>query len=398
MGGNTTIQTKSGESVSAERIPLKEIGRKEFVEKFQDFLLNMNKLFHSRYQYYIWSDESEIKNAGIFNGSTSFIMSDNYSDEEIIKYKPTAGDLDVAVPREAGKDIYNFLESIEGTSYAELTDGIKYIGNNANNENKLGNTIICIAKAKFGEITVQAQLDLELSEMESGKQTDWSAFAHSSSFEDAKAGVKGVANKHFWRALVGSIKQLDSGFVVATPSSTIDKLKLKGKQPSKIRLLNFGVDSGVGGGYELMMQDGKPLQIDGKDVYREKKPQEKTYDKNLTNLMKKVFGVSKFNPKDLHSFIKTLELANKYLDTKTKQIALDRFLAILFCNDGGQCQEIEPNPNEDISLKVSMYEMAAKKLKLKPTKDLEKIANVYREKKFGITESFRTLLESYKDK
>lgn len=169
MGGNTTIKTRGGKDVSAQRIPLKEIGRKDFVKKFQDFLIAMNKSFKNDYGYLIWEDEKEITNGGIFNGSTSFIMSPDYNDDEVVLHKQTAGDLDVAVPREHAKDIFNFLEGIEGTPKAELTPGIKYIGNNANTEDKLGNTIICIAQAQFGDIVVQAQLDLELSEFQDGK-------------------------------------------------------------------------------------------------------------------------------------------------------------------------------------------------------------------------------------
>jgi len=163
MGGNTTIITREGDSVSAQRIPLKNIGRDVFVKSFQKFLLNMNKAFKKEFKYPIWSDESEIMNGGIFNGSTSFIMDSNYDSNEIEKYKPNAGDLDVAVPREYGSDIYRFLEKHEGE---EFSDNIRYIGNNAKSADKLGNTLICISKAKFGDIVVFAQLDLELSDFD----------------------------------------------------------------------------------------------------------------------------------------------------------------------------------------------------------------------------------------
>ena len=391
MGGNTTIKNKSGEQISAERIPLKEIGRDKFVKKFQRFLLKLNKEFTLKYNYPIWLNEKEILNGGIFNGSTSFIMNPYYNSDEIVKYKPQAGDLDVAVPREYAKDIYNFLEENEGR---EFIPGIKYLGNNANSENKLGNTIICLVNAKFnsGDISIQAQMDLELTEMNKGIQTDWGKFSHSSSFEDAKAGMKGVANKYFWRSLVGAIKQLDSGFIVATPSSKPDKIILKKKQPSKIRLINFGVDSGVGSGYEIMMNGKEQIKIDGKTVYREKKPSEKTYDKNLVNLMKLVFHTDKIKKTDLHSFIKILELSNKYLDNKTKQVALDRFLDILFCVGGGQCQFIEPNSEEDVKIKAGMYNKAVEMLHLKSNKNLNKYIKQYVSKTHGIHESFRSII------
>jgi len=389
MGGNTTIKTKNNEIISAEKIPLKEIGRSKFVKKFQDFLIKLNNEFKKEYKYPIWKDENEIKNGGIFNGSTSFIMNPNYNDDEIVKYKPQAGDLDIAVPREYSKDIYNFLEKYENK---EFIKDVKYIGNNANNENKLGNTIICIVKVSFDNITIQAQMDLELSEFKNSKQSDFSKFAHSSSFEDAKAGFKGISSKYFLRALVGSIKQLDSGFVVVTPASKPDKINLKRKQPSKIRLLTFGVDTGIGKPYDIMMKNNKPMKIAGNIVYREKKLSEKTYDKNLTNLMKLVFKTDKIKQTDLHSFIKLLQLSNKYLDRKTKQVALDRFLDILFCIRNGQCQVIEPDVEEDVKIKLSMYNKAVEMLHLTPNKNLDIYVKQYIAKSHNVKERFKRVV------
>ncbi len=223
--------------------------------------------------------------------------------------------------------------------------------------------------------------------IKNSKGTDWAKLAHSSSWEDAKAGMKGVASKYYLRALVGALHQLDSGFVVATPSSTPDKIRLKGKQPSKIRLLNFGVDSGVGAGYEVMMKDNKPIKIDNKTVYREKKPAEKSYDKNVINLMKMLFDTDKLKPTDLHSFISLLNLTNKYTDKKIKQVALDRFLNILFGEDG-QAQFIEPDAKEDVEIKSGMYMKAVELLHLKPSKDLENIIKRYVAKVHSIKERF----------
>jgi hypothetical protein len=232
-------------------------------------------------------------------------------------------------------------------------------------------------------------MDLELSDMVSGRQTDWSKFAHSSTLLDAKAGMKGVANKYFWRALVGALHQLDRNFIVCQPTATEEDLangkKIKPKQPSKIRLLNFGVDSGVGAGYELMK-----TKIDGKNVYRPKKKKGEriNYDKNLTNLMKIVFNTDKLKPTDLHSFIKVLELTNKHTDRKVKQVALDRFLEILF-GINGQAQFIEPDPEEDLRLKMGMYNKAVELLHLKPSNKVDEYVKMYMKKVHSLGERFK---------
>ena len=167
MGGNTSIMTNQGVEISPERVPLDVIGRSKFVKLLQNFIITLNKEFEKEHKYKIWEDESEIKNGGIFNGSTSFIMSPDFSDSEVVKYKKSAGDADVAFPREYAKDVYNFLEKNEGR---EFIKNVIYMGNNANNENKLGNTIICVIKMQFDNIVINVQVDLELSEFVNGEE------------------------------------------------------------------------------------------------------------------------------------------------------------------------------------------------------------------------------------
>ena len=380
-GGNITIPDIHGVEHDAARIPLEDIGRKTFVESFQKFFLKLNTIFEKEYNYPLWPDTGEITNAGIFNGSTSFIMSADYSDEEVLKYKKTAGDIDVAFPREYGPDLYNLLLKLRGK---ELVPGLEYIGNNAKTQDKLGNTIICIVKARYGDIEVSAQVDMELSEFVQGKQTDWSAHIHSSSFEDAKAGIKGAASKFLWRALIGITSQVTDNFLEATPSSTSDKITIKKKQPAYLSLIVYGGEAGVGTNpaYELMVDSkNKPILVNGKRVFRKLKPKERTYDRNLGNLIKIAFGgkidSKKIPKKELDSFVKTLAIANKYLDKKSKEDVNYRFMLILFGEDG-RTQTIEPkNPREDLEIKMAMYNKLIELLKIKAHPQLEAKVNMY---------------------
>ncbi len=380
MGGNTTIKTKNKINIAAERVPLKEIGRDKFVKKFQKFLLQFNKEFFKENKFYIWEDEEEIMNGGIFNGSTSFIMNPTYDSNEILKFKPSIGDLDIAVPKEIGKEIYNFLEKHEGS---EFIPGIKYVGNNANNENKLGNTIICICEVSFDNIKINVQMDLELSDMNKGHQTSWSAFSHSSSFEDARAGFKGVAHKFLLRALVGARSQRDD-IVIATPSSTPEKVRLEKRQNNLVRLLAFGVDAGVAISFEQMLDvERNPLKIDNKFVYRRLKRHEKNYNKSLDNLFKISFG--EYNKKDaekLWSFVGVIELSKKYLTKKEMEDTANRFFEIFF-GIGGQSQAIEPDdPQKDVSIKMEAYEKILREWKIKSRKDIDKDIENYVKRTF----------------
>ena len=81
------------------------------------------------------------------------------------------------------------------------------------------------------------------------------------------------------------------------------------------------------------------------------------------------------------------------MSKKEKQEALDRFLAILFCTDGGQCQAIEPNDyKEDVKIKSAIYLKAVQLLKLKEANNLEDMIKQYVQKTHKINESFRNLI------
>ena len=114
-GGNTSVTNIKGDTVNPDRIPLDKIGRKEFVTKFQQFFLKFNKIFEKEYGNKLWADENEITNAGIFNGSTSFIMADDVPDDELLKYKKSAGDIDVAFPKEYADELFALLEKFKNT-------------------------------------------------------------------------------------------------------------------------------------------------------------------------------------------------------------------------------------------------------------------------------------------
>ena len=87
MGGNVTAISKSGKQTKAEKIPIKTIGRQKFVKVIQDLLKQINKDFKKLFKTELWTDEKQIANGFVFNGSTSFIMNPEIPDEEIILFR-----------------------------------------------------------------------------------------------------------------------------------------------------------------------------------------------------------------------------------------------------------------------------------------------------------------------
>lgn len=378
-GGNTTVQDRQGNEITAKSIPLKDIGRKNFVKKFNELLIQINKLFKKDHGHPLWISDKLITDAIIYNGSTSFIMNQKYDDISIVSAKSHAGDLDVVIKREDGPLLYDTLEKYE---HKEIVPDAEYMGTNARSKNKIGNTLICVFLLRFetskGSIQVPAQVDFELTEFENELPTEWAKFSHSSSFEDAQAGFKGVAHKFLIRALVGAKSQRDD-IVIATPASTPEKIRLEKRQPNLVRLLGFGVDSGVGSSFTQMFdEDGNPIKIDGKFVYRRLKREEKSYNKSLDNLFKIAFG--KYNKKDaelLWSFTGILKLGKKYLSKKEMQDTANRFFEIFF-GVGGQSQAIDPtDPQKDVATKLAAYNEIIKAWKVKEYKNKEKVIEDY---------------------
>lgn len=389
-GGNTTVQTRGGVETKADTIPLKDIGRRTFVNRFTEVLIAINNQYKADHGEKLWADEKLITKGTIFNGSTSYIMSPDYSDEEIVQHKQIAGDLDVMVPRESGANLYETMERLENK---EIVPGATYMGTNAKTKTKLGNTMICIVLMEFtvnkGAIRIPAQIDFELSDFINDVPTDWASFSHSSSFDDVKAGVKGVHHKYLLRALIGAKSQRDD-IVLVTPASTLEKMNFKKKQPNLVRLLQFGVDSGIGQGYAQMVDaKGKPIKLKGKFVYREKKKEEreKSYNKSLDNLYVIAFGEENKSTKkqmeSLYSFVGILDLGKKKLDKKEQQLTLDRYFDILFSVTGGQVQPIDTdNPQNDVIMKSAAYNKIMNAWGLKRHKNFDEVVSNYVKRAF----------------
>lgn len=366
MGGNVTALYKAmGTETSAEKIPVKKIGRKEFTNKFTELFVEMNNIFFKTYKKKIWIDESKLVDGSMYNGSTTYIFDQTISDEEITKYKETAGDIDIIVPDDLKEEIWNMLDKLEGK---EVVKGITYMGSNKHTVSAIGEQINGVFVAQFGESKVAAQVDFEFTEVDSaGTPSEWAKFSHSSSFEDAKKNIKAVHHKYLIQGLVGGASMRDD-IAIATPSSRPDKIKLKKMKEGDIpRMLKFSVGRGIGAAYELMRdEDGKVIQIDGKDVYRELKTADRDYKTVVMEIYKLAFDRLEDNEKDkklFGSFVGVVELCNKYLDSKQKERTFLRYIDKLFALGKLHAQELESHDkNLDWQVKTSGVEYLYKEI------------------------------------
>lgn len=394
MGGNVTATNKkTGQNIKADKIDLTKSGRQEFIKKFTETFKKINDLYTKKYKTPLWIKETRLDTNELYNGSTSFIFDQSISDEELLQYKSSAGDLDIIVPEESKENLWKLLDSLEGK---EIVPGITYHGNNKLTISSIGEQINCLFIAQFGEYKALAQVDFEFLEVdEEGAPNEMAKFGHSSTFVDAKNHVKAVHHKYLIRAMSGSL-DVRPNVGIMTKSGKISSAK----GADIARMLKFNLNRGISVAYERVLDEkGKPLVQDGKDIYREVPTSDRSYAATVKEMVRLCFKVE---PEDVDeqlfwSFVGILELIKKYVkDKKTIQTIHDRYIELLFGTKSQKGQVLEVgNSALDYQVKISGYNRFCKDLGIKPDmKTVEAYYAMFDKLRGGtLRESFRDLLE-----
>ena len=371
MGGNVQVQSLDGKDVQADKIDLKQIGRRKFIATSSKLFKTLNTLYKSKNGSGVWPDEKYLDDATVYNGSTSFIMSTDYTDDEILKVKPQAGDIDIAVPDTCKESLYELLYSLRGRL---VTSDVTFIGMHRNSADKLGTQINCVFQFNKDYLV---QVDFEfLPFEESGKPTEWARFSHSSSFSDTAAGIKAVHHKYLIRAMIGGLSVRDD-ILIATPKSQWDKITLSNKD-TVARMLKFSVDHGVRVAYRPMLDlDGKTIVQDGKEIWQEIPTKDSDYKKTVQEIFALAFqNGDVVDAGELWTFQGVCKLLNKYLTKSQLQQTADRYFEMLW-GDRGQKLERD-NPEEDASIKGAGWDLFKKLTGIKdPSMFEERLTKYY---------------------
>jgi hypothetical protein len=370
MGGNVTaLNNLTSTKTQAQKIPIKVIGRKLFVDIFVKIFKTMNREFMSIYNQPIWHNDKILTNGFAFNGSTSFVMDPLYSDEDILKYKPIIGDIDITVPIQIKEQLWNYLDTLQGK---EIIEGARYMGSNKPTISSIGEQINSIIFVNFPNgKRVAVQVDFEFVPYENDIPTPWAKFSHGASFLDAKVQVKSVMHKFLIRALIGSSSTRED-IVIATPKSTPENITLsKSKIHAIPKMLKFSVGKGVRVAYSPISKEYKhDCVINGKRVYRAINSKESIYETNINEIYKLIFQErnepSKKDFKRFESFVGILSLMKKNLNKSVIQQTHDRFIQLLWGQKPHRGQELEvKNPNLDRLIKNNAYQILINELKIK---------------------------------
>ena len=398
-GGDETVTSKKGIKTKAQKIPLKKIGRSRFRKVVTDLLKKINNDFKKKFKTLLWADETQIETGITFNGSSSFIMDPNIPDEEIVKYKEVAGDIDVVVPDFQRKNIWDYLESIDSK---EVIPGVTYMGCNRTKFSPIENQIICVFVADFDGLKVPMQLDLEfLPFSETGLPSEWAKFSHSSSFEDAKAGIKAVHHKYLLRALVYGISVRDD-IVICTTKSTYDNYTIsKSKNLVNPGMMKFSVGKGLRVAFEpLQDPEGNPVFDNGKQVFKEIPVKDSDYVTDVAEILKLSINPSdaeclESDSKKFWSFTGLVELIKTYVPKENWETINQKYVSMLW-ELKPKAQKLERyDPELDYKVKISGYKFFIDSLGLS---DLSKdLINPYYDE-YRITESkpggFRSYLKN----
>ena len=352
-GGNLSIGDKK-----ADEIDLKVHNRTYMVELLDKLLNDIDRAFKARTKTPMWSPEL-LKSKQFLGGSSlHFFNTKGISDEEFAKNKPKVGDIDTQIDKNLEGQVEEFLTSITNKKIGDAV----FLGFSRGNEQYNG-------LFEFENPPVKIQIDFEFGKYnpETNAPDDWYRFSHSSDWEDVKAGIKGVFHKYIYRALA---KAAPSEKYIAKMAGAGKNKKMTITGPTSDSNFSFAVASSQGGGARAKYkpyidpETGQPKEINGVPVMEPLSSKDSEYIQDLGKQFELFFGSSP-NGDDSQlqqSFLGTLDLMNKYLDTNAKQTAVTEFLDIVF--EPGAQMITANDPVRDREIKFAAVDAMLEKLKL----------------------------------
>jgi hypothetical protein len=308
-GGNVVIDDQE-----ASRIDLKKINRTDIVSLLTVGLDSINRAFEKQHGLPLWNEDL-FKSKEFLSGSAfHFFDLKNISDKEFSSVKTSVGDIDTQVDGNMNKSIVEFLNSNKGKSFGPLTlIGFKTSANQH------------ISLWRLDKFNMNVQIDLELVDYGAdGKPTPWSQFSHSSSWDDLKTGLKGVAHKYLMQSL--NAPKLHDLVIKAKTSRGKDKTM-------KSSVMTFSVTHGYRQRLEPVKNEkGEHVHINGLPAYHELSTAESKGITDLTQIFRAYFDrePTQQDMKDMGSFIGLEKLILRHFDKKEQEVIVDDFIKRLW--------------------------------------------------------------------
>jgi len=361
----------------AQHIDLRVHDRSYIVPILKKLMTAINTAYQKQYKVPLWSPEL-LQSGKFLSGSSLHFFDTNIPDEEFAKVKPKVGDIDTQVDRDKAADLDTFLQGIKGRKIGPAV----FLGYERGNEQ-------FSSLWELSEPPLKIQIDLEFVHYEGGEPTDWSAFSHSSAWEDIQSGIKGVFHKY----IIQSFASLTKTDFLLRKMVGRGKSRVEQDVSTTDNMVSFAVSSKEGGGlrqkFEPVLDDaGKPLIKDGLQVLKAR-PTE-GYDQSLSSIFANLFG-KKLTPenfkrmsKKFWSFTGLLDVMNELLDDSEKNIVVENFIKKLF---GPGAQGLYKNdPERDIAEKSVALKKMIDVLGVSAPADLDQQIDTYKAS-YKMTES-----------
>lgn len=194
-GGNVKVKDSEGKEVSAA--PFSSQNRTERAKDVHDALMSIHNSFHKATGKHLFGkDAKALQTGSAYSGSTKQFMNkdkEKISDSDFSKHKSKVGDVDVQVAKEHKEDLAKHFQP--GQRHGKYT----VVGTK-----KSGSELHVVMRHDNGE---HHQFDFEHVNYEKEEPTQAEQFLHSSSWEDARKGIKGVHHKILINAVASTQDQ-----------------------------------------------------------------------------------------------------------------------------------------------------------------------------------------------
>ena len=326
MGGNTKAIDRStgqvvkfaGRDAFADKVDMRVIDRTTFRHDIIEMLKQLDQLHKKSFNVPIWNPKSRdrlLTTGEAFNGSSEHLFGSKVSDEEFAKYKPKVGDIDLTVPEQHIKTIFDLLGRLEGK---KITNKVTYVGQNKSKQH--GAQINALFAYYYDpDNPLFVQVDFEAVKYDDADNPDeFGKFGHSSSWDDVQAGVKGAFHKLLLRSITKIVSHRDD-IVILTPSSPLfppEKVKVSKTKEAK-RLFSFSVDGGLRMiAAQQFLPNGEPLTVQGKLAYKLVDPKNSDYARSREEIFRLLFNDDP-TPNELNelgSFLGLMQLLKRRVD------------------------------------------------------------------------------------
>jgi hypothetical protein len=342
MGGNSKAINRETNAIIAyaERVSLLEISRERLCETTTQLLSKINKAFFAKFHFPLWRGSPQ------FSGSSRHLFDVSISTDELLKHKPSVGDIDVMISSDHLEKLFQLLIEFEGI---QLLPNVTYLGQNVSALR--GSQINSVFKIDNKYV----QIDFEGVEFVNGMPTCFSKFAHSSDWNDVKLGIKGLGHKYLLMMLAWTVMSTDN-VVVLTEKSSLSPHKARIKvQHTPVRMLSFSVDNGLRVRLERQRDFfGNDIMINGKIAYKEIDISKSTYEKDLRKIFQSLFNVepSEDELRSFWSFHGLMDLCSTYVSEKTLISMFEQLVTYKLFGQGQKLDRDSALIDKDVKLSI----------------------------------------------